>query len=119
MGGFNIYPLLVYWGVGVVVVTITSRVFGALWRRRETHRWTLGYVLVFALAFPLVVFGYFDLVTWAGLLIYTGLCGAMKTAVEGERDSQAARILRDEEPVTLRLMWRLLRGATDGRATRE
>ena len=62
-----------FWVILGLIIVIQNLTVGRLWRRKENHRWTLGYATVFGLSLPLVISGRWDLVTWSGLFVSVGI----------------------------------------------
>jgi len=93
---FN-YLNVIYWLVIALVIFIEAATFGVLWKRKENHRWTMGYFTVFLAAVPLVAIGAWDLQTWIGLFFAIGISGAVKIGVESSLSSWLARKLREAD----------------------
>lgn len=94
------YPIIVntsnlaYWLATAATVTASTLTLGRLWRRKENHRWTAGYAIIFLGSFPWVMKRRLDLNTWAALFFATGIAGIIKVGLEGVEESMAAETIR-------------------------
>jgi len=98
-GIFNLINIM-YWAAMAVIILVEAATFGVLWRRRENHRWTMGYFTVFLAGVPLLMIGAWDVNTWVGLFFAVGISGAVKVGYESARQSWEARKLREASDAT-------------------
>jgi hypothetical protein len=87
---------IAYVAAVAVIVFVEHRIFSTRWRRRELARRTLGIATVLVLAFPLVIAGIFDLITYTWIWLGFGVAGALTALLYTNERIAAAEKKRGE-----------------------